>query len=92
MNDNDLLLARAQVGLAFLMALGFLSTLFVLIAVHNELAPVENSLLSGLTGVLGTIVTQQSGYFFARQRPHALADDTDDSPAPLAQPSPEKPK
>jgi len=68
MSDLDLLLAKAQVGLAVLMSLGFLATLFVLILLHNTLAPVENSLLSGLTGVLGTIVTQQSGYFFARQR------------------------
>lgn len=90
MNDSDLLLAKAQVGLAVLMAIGFLATLFTLVAVHNTLAPVENSLLSGLTGVLGTIVTQQSGYFFARQRPHAIADDSDDSPTPLAQSPPEK--
>jgi hypothetical protein len=72
--QTDFLLAIAQILLAFVMALGFLAVIFVLIFYHGALDQVTNTLLTGLAGVLGTIVTQQSGYFFQRQRPPTLPD------------------
>jgi len=75
-SDTDLLLARAQVAIAFLFSIGFMSILFVLIFYYSNLSAPANTLLSGLTGALVTIVTQQSAFFFARQRPNALPDPT----------------
>lgn len=75
--NTDHLLARAQVGMAFLFALAFIAVLLVLLlsltGVH-ELAPSVNTLLTGLLGVFGTIITLQQNYFFARQRPTTLPD------------------
>ena len=75
MNDTDHLLARAQVSLSHIMAGGFLAVIFVLIFFHAMLDDTSKTLLTGLAGVLGTIVTQQSGYWFQRQRPHTPTDD-----------------
>ena len=83
MNPLDLFLARVQAWLASLMALGFLGLIFVLIAFHASLDETAKTLLTGLAGVLGTIVTQQSGYFFARHRPPTELDNGDDqNPTP----------
>jgi hypothetical protein len=71
---SDFILAIAQVLLGFIMAMGFLGVIFVLIFYHQSLDQGTNTLLTGLAGVLGTIVTQQSGYFFQRQRPPTLPD------------------
>lgn len=71
---SDFILAVAQVLLGFVMAMGFLGVIFVLIFYHQSLDQGTNTLLTGLAGVLGTIVTQQSGYFFQRQRPPTLPD------------------
>jgi hypothetical protein len=70
----DFILAIAQVFLGILMAGGFLGVIYTLIFFHGTLDPVSNTLLTGLAGVLGTIVTQQSGYFFQRNRPPTLPD------------------
>jgi len=87
MNDTDNLLSKAQISLSHIMALGFLGVIFTLIFFHASLDETSKTLLTGLAGVLGTIVTQQSGYWFQRQRPHTLEDGTDDS-APLLSPPP----
>lgn len=84
MNDVDRLLARAQVGLAFLFAVAFIIVLLVLLLSLTgvkELPAAINALLTGLLGVFGTIITLQQNYFFARQRPPALPDSV---PAPPA--------
>ena len=73
-STSDFILAIAQVVLGFVMAAGFLAVIFVLIFYHGSLDQSTNTLLTGLAGVLGTIVTQQSGYFFQRQRPPTLPD------------------
>lgn len=87
MSDQvDVLLARAQVGLAFFFSLGFLTLLFVLIFFRRDMSPPESQILTGLLAVLGTIVTQQSAYFFARHRQPTSADSEDDGP--LGPPSP----
>lgn len=79
---TDYLLAIAQILLASIMAMGFLAVIFVLIFYHATLDQGTNTLLTGLAGVLGTIVTQQSGYFFQRQRPPGTPD-----PAPPSAPT-----
>lgn len=84
--NTDKILAYAQVGLAFFFAAGFIGSFFVLIFYHGALSQTENTLLTGLLGVLGTIVTQQNGYFFSRQRLSGIPVD-----APLVTP-PEKSK
>lgn len=73
MNAVDKMLARAQVGLAFLFAFGFLGILAALIFVP-AIAKETSSLLTNMMTVLGTLLTLQMNYFFARQRPPALPD------------------
>jgi hypothetical protein len=85
--DRDLILARAQVALAFFFGACFMGCLGVLMFNHATMSAQELTIVTGLTSVLGTIVTQQSNYFFARQRPHISTDGTDPSPLP---PQPEK--
>ena len=88
-NKVDTLLARAQVGLAFFFSAGFIGCLFVLMLLHNQLDTDAKTLLTGLLGVLGTIITQQSAYFFARHRPPTVEDaDVPDPTNPVAGPRP----
>ncbi|MDE2103827.1 MAG: hypothetical protein KGL39_41705 [Patescibacteria group bacterium] len=79
MNAVDWLLAKAQVRLATITLLGFLAMLGALLWLLNFSAakpsPDLIALVSTATGVLGTIATQQSGYFFARHRPQSDGDD-----------------
>jgi hypothetical protein len=74
MNNVDTMLARAQVGLAFLFALGFFALLGVLLMVHREMTPTELTILTGLVSVLGTLLALMMNFFFARTRPAALPD------------------
>lgn len=74
MKDADLLLVRAQVGLAFFFSFGFIGAVFVMVFFNGTLSQTANTLLTGLLGVLGTIVTQQMNYFYARQRTLGLSD------------------
>jgi len=48
---------------------------------HAKLDPSSEKLAYTMLGVMGTILTQQSGYFYARMR-HILATDPVDDPAP----------
>lgn len=66
---NDKLTAYAQVWLATLYALGFLIVLGLLIFLPLQPDDTTKTLLLTMLGVLGTLATQQSSYFFARQRP-----------------------
>lgn len=86
MNELDLLLARAQVRMAtttlwmfFIVLMTLMLSLTGIIQVSTE----GNILLTAMTGVLGTIVTQQQGYFYARQRGPAR-----DPATPVAAPTP----
>lgn len=92
MTDTDKLIARAQVGLAFLFALAFIVVLLVLLVSLTgvkELPAAINALLTGLLGVFGTILTLQQNYFFARQRPPTVPDPVDrPSSPPATDPSP----
>lgn len=74
MNDVDKMLARAQVGLAFLFAAGFFGLLFTLLLFHREMTPTELTILTGLVSVLGTVLALILNFFFARTRPAALPD------------------
>ena len=79
MNQIDLLLARAQVGLAFLAMIGFLAILGILIFYQSQLTPTTTTVLTGLLSVFGTILTMMMNYFFARQRP-GTSDPTSAAP------------
>jgi hypothetical protein len=87
MNSTDYLLAKAQISLSHLMSGGFLAVIFVLIFFHRDLDDTSKTLLTGLAGVLGTIVTQQNGYWFQRQRPHTQTDGDSEVPTKPANPA-----
>jgi hypothetical protein len=91
MNAVEVLLARSQVRLAYLYGVGFIGLIFVIIFWHKELDKDSYAMLTGLAGVLGTIATQQNGYFFQRQRPHNPTDE-DDPLDQAAQPPQEQKK
>lgn len=66
--------AMAQVVIFAGSILGFIGLLYVLVMGGAELDETSEKLTYTMLGVLGTIVTQMSGYFYSRQRP--------DTPAP----------
>jgi hypothetical protein len=72
----DLLLARAQVGLGFMILFGFLAILAALLFHTGTMSSTEVTILTGLLSVLGTILTLVMNFFFARQRPPTLPDPT----------------
>jgi len=76
MNNVDTMLARAQVGLAFLFAVGFFALLFMLLLFHRDMSATELTILTGLVSVLGTLLALMMNFFFARTRPAALPDPT----------------
>jgi hypothetical protein len=76
LNDVDRLLARAQVGLAFLFAIGFIAILGALMFLSKDLSATATTVLTGLLSVFGTILTLQMNFFYARQRQPALPDPT----------------
>lgn len=67
---NETGVARAQIGLAYMYGLGFLGVLAALIFAPPTMDEFTKGMLQSLLGGLVVLVTQQSGYFFARQRPH----------------------
>lgn len=66
---NETGVARAQIGLAYMYGLGFLGVLAALIFAPPTMDEFTKGMLQSLLGGLIVLVTQQSGYFFARQRP-----------------------
>lgn len=74
--DVDQLLARAQVGIAFLFSAGFFGVLFLLMLYHKEMGTTEVTILTGLVSVLGTLLALMMNFFFSRARPAALPDPT----------------
>jgi hypothetical protein len=62
------LTAQAQVFLFALSLVGFLGLLFAIVLGFARLDGTSEKLAYTMLGVLGTIVTQQAGYFYARQR------------------------
>lgn len=76
-NTIDQLMAKAQIWLAVLIAMGFLSILAALLYIATHPVPMQGSvvtLLTGLLSVLGTILTLQMNYFYARHRSSAVLD------------------
>jgi predicted lipid-binding transport protein (Tim44 family) len=76
MNDVDRLLARAQVFLAVLFAVGFLGLLTGMIFFHSDMSATVLTTVTTMLTVLGTLLTLQMNFFYARQRPAALPDPT----------------
>lgn len=72
--DMDLLLARAQVFLAILFATGFLALTAGLIFFHSQMSTQDVTLVTTMLTVMGTLLTLQMNFFYARQRPQALPD------------------
>jgi hypothetical protein len=69
--DTDLLLARAQVIIAILFAVGFFGVLFALMFFAKAMSDTVVTILTGLVSVLGTLLALIMNFFFARQRPQA---------------------
>lgn len=89
MSDVDKLLAQAQIGLAAIFAFGFFAIVFFMMLWHKNLTDTELTVLTGLLSVMGTLLTLQMNFFFARTRPAALPDPTmttttTTTPAPIA--------
>jgi hypothetical protein len=61
--------AMAQVLIFAGSILGFIGLLYVLVMGGASLDETSEKLTYTMLGVLGTIVTQMSGYFYSRQRP-----------------------
>jgi len=79
-------LALAQI-LHFTLALaGFIGLLFVIVLGWAHLDGTSEKLAYTMLGVLGTIVTQQAGFFYQRQR------ETPADTPPIPAPAPETPK
>lgn len=70
MSDNST--QKAQIGLSYLYACGFLIVLMTLILLRRALDEFTKSVLLTMLGYLGALVQQQSSYFFARQRPETV--------------------
>jgi hypothetical protein len=88
LNAIEQLLARAQVGLAFLFAIGFFALLFILLTYHREMTSTELTILTGLVSVLGTLLALIMNFFFARTRPTALPDPTTTTTTTTTTPTP----
>lgn len=70
---SSLIVMHAQVWMFALALTGFIGLLFVLVAGQAHLDATTEKLVYALLGTFGTIVTQMSGYFYARQRPDGTA-------------------
>lgn len=72
--DVEILLAQAQVRMAFLFAFGFIGLLVLLILYHREMTSIEVNVVTSLLSVFGTVLALQQNFLFARSRPQALPD------------------
>lgn len=83
MNDLDILTAKTQSSLTRITLVGFLLMLAALLVLLclPDLKPSANlvALVSAATGSLGTILTQQNGFWFARHRPSSQPDQNGSS-------------
>lgn len=70
----DLMLARAQIVLTFVLLSAIISMLVGLIFFRNVMTDKTVSTVTNLLMLLGTLLTLSWNYFFARQRPAALPD------------------
>lgn len=62
-------IAVAQIAIFAGTLAGFIALLYVIVVGQAHLDATTEKLVYTMLGVFGTIVTQMSGYFFARQRP-----------------------
>ena len=79
MNNVDLMLARAQVGLAMFCAMGIFGLVFTLLLLPVPLDTVRVTIITSLLSVLATVFTLQMNFFYARTRPPALPDPSSNS-------------
>jgi hypothetical protein len=87
-NAIEVLLARAQIGLALIFSMGFFALLFVMILYHKDLTSTELTIITSMLSVLATVLTSQMAFFFSRSRPTGIPDGTGGQ-APLAPFKPE---
>ena len=76
MTPLDLLIARTQRHLTFIYWLLFAAVLGALIFVPRPLDDSVKTLLITMAGILGTLVTMQNQFWFARQRTAGVPDPT----------------
>lgn len=70
----DLLLARAQIGLAVFYALAVVSLAFVILFRPMELGESTMQLLQLILAQLVAVLIMSANYFFQRQRPQTSTD------------------
>lgn len=73
-------MAIAQIAIFAGALLGFIVLLFVIVIGPTHLDATTEKLVYTMLGVFGTIVTQMSGYFYARQRPGSDPEPTTETP------------
>lgn len=74
--DVDLMLAKAQIGLAFLFALCIFALVFVLIFFNGSIGATALTIITSVITALVTILTLIANFFFSRSRHAALPDPT----------------
>ena len=86
-------MAVAQVWHYTIALCGLIGLLYVLFLGNVKLDATTEKLVYTMLGVLGTIVSQQSSYFYGRQRPdgNTLHDDIDANPTPPPEKQPAVP-
>lgn len=83
----DVVMARAQIALTFIMLMAIICLTVALVFFHNEMTDRTFSLISGTNISLVALLTMSWNYFFARQRPGTLPDtsnNTGGNHAPLS--------
>ena len=71
----DVVMARAQITLTFIMLMAIICLTVALVFFHNEMTDRTFSLISGTNISLVALLTMSWNYFFARQRPGTLPDN-----------------
>lgn len=79
MGQLDLLMAKAQIAMAFLFMAGIFGLVFVLIFFQSNMTTVITTIIGSIIAALVTVLTLQQNFFFARQRPPS-ADSPPASP------------
>jgi ribose/xylose/arabinose/galactoside ABC-type transport system permease subunit len=71
---SDLMLAWAQIILAFFFTVGIFGLVYFLLISKTETPPAILTIAGSVIASLITVLTLQMNYFFARQRPPTLPD------------------
>ena len=72
----DVMLARAQITLAFTLVFSVIGLTVLLVLYHGDISAVMVTLVSSIVSQMMTAMILAVNYFLARSRPHTPADPT----------------